>query len=143
MKKYLATLLILAFGYFAFQQFLDDAHSPETSTNTDLQLREAFENRRSNVQVLGEGRVSKVLSDDNAGSRHQRFIVELASGQTVLIAHNIDVAPRVSGIRVGGSVSFYGVYEWNSQGGVVHWTHHDPRGDHVGGWIEYGGKRYD
>jgi hypothetical protein len=97
---------------------------------------------RSGQQVRGSGVVSGVLPDDNDGSRHQRFIVTLDSGRTVLVAHNIDLAPRVSPLSEGDSVSFFGEYEPNSQGGVIHWTHKDPRGDHVAGWIEHGGQRY-
>jgi len=53
----------------------------------------------SNVQVEGEGVVTRLLADDLSGSTHQRFIVRLKSGQTVLIAHNIDIAPRSPGCR--------------------------------------------
>ena len=107
------------------------------------QIETAFQNRQSDVQVLAEGVVDRIISDDNEGSRHQRFIVELASGHTVLIAHNIDLAPRVDALREGDAVKFYGEYEWNPQGGVIHWTHHDPAGRHKGGWIEHDGKRYE
>ena len=75
-------------------------------------------------------------------SRHQRFIVQLASGQTLLVAHNIDLAPRVADLKPGHIVAFYGEYEWNERGGVIHWTHHDPRGQHAAGWVEHNGVRY-
>lgn len=120
--------------------------SPGTSTvqvDDHTRIIQAFENQQSDVQVLGSGRVSRLLSDDNEGSRHQRFIVELSSGHTLLISHNIDLAPRIDALRQGDQVSFYGEYEWNPQGGVVHWTHHDPRGRHPGGWIDHAGVRYE
>jgi hypothetical protein len=96
----------------------------------------------SNVQLEGRGVVRRILSDDYEGSRHQRFVVALDSGQTLLIVHNIDLAPRVAGLREADPVSFKGVYEWNAEGGVIHWTHHDPNGRHVAGWIRYNGKVY-
>ena len=108
----------------------------------DSQIGRAFKNRTSNVQVEGKGEVTRLLADDLAGSRHQRFIVRLASGQTVLIAHNIDIAPRVDGLQEGDSVRFYGEYVWNEKGGVVHWTHHDPEGKHVAGWLKHNGRTY-
>ena len=60
----------------------------------------------------------------------------------MLIAHNIDLASRIEGIRAGDKVTFYGEYEWNENGGVVHSTHDDPQGQLVGGWIEHNGRRY-
>lgn len=106
-------------------------------------IDEAFRNRQSDLIVVETGRVIKVLPDDTKGSQHQRFLVKLPSGLTVLIAHNIDLAPRVSRLKSGDSIRFKGEYEWNEKGGVVHWTHHDPAKRHTGGWVELDGKRYE
>jgi hypothetical protein len=105
-------------------------------------LQSAYENHQSNVQVKGSGTVIRILKDDNKGSRHQKFILKLSSGQTTLIAHNIDLAPRINSISKGDVVQFYGEYEWNNKGGVVHWTHRDPNGRHVGGWLKHNGSTY-
>lgn len=101
----------------------------------DGAIVDAYQEQRSGVQVTGEGVVVNVLPDDNDGSRHQRFILKLSSGHTLLIAHNIDLAPRIPSLRTGDRVGFHGVYEWNPKGGVVHWTHDDPRGRHPAGWV--------
>lgn len=108
----------------------------------DSAIGRAFKNRTSNVQVEGEGVVTRILADDLSGSRHQRFIVRLKSGQTVLIAHNIDIAPRVAGLQEADRVRFYGEYVWNEKGGMVHWTHHDPEGKHAAGWVKHNGRTY-
>jgi len=108
----------------------------------DSSIGRAFKNRTSNVQVKGEGVVSRVLADDIAGSRHQRFILRLASGQTLLIVHNIDIAARVAGLKEDDRVRFYGEYVWNEKGGIIHWTHHDPEGRHVTGWLKHNGRTY-
>ena len=108
----------------------------------DNAIGRAFASGVSDIQVEGEGTVIRVLPDDSNGSRHQRFIVQLASGQTLLIAHNIDIAPRIAGLEVGDNVRFNGEYEWNAKGGVIHWTHHDPRGRHVAGWVIHKGMTY-
>jgi len=105
-------------------------------------LKSAYKNHQSNVQVKGSGTIIRLLKDDNKGSRHQKFILKLSSGQTVLIAHNIDLAPRINSISKGDTVQFYGEYEWNKKGGVVHWTHRDPNGRHVGGWLKHNGSTY-
>jgi hypothetical protein len=115
--------------------------APTTQQGSDV-LRRAFDNQQSDVQVQAAGTVEKMLSDDNDGSRHQRFIVRVGADQTVLIAHNIDLAPRVAGLKEGDQIEFFGEYEWNNKGGVVHWTHHDPANRHIGGWIKHNGKTY-
>ena len=141
MKRFLTFLLFLGLAY-GIQQYQSFTASGASESSYG-QPAAAQQNWRSGDQVRASGTVSRVLSDDNEGSRHQRFIVRLSSGRTLLIAHNIDLAPRVRSLNVGDTVSFYGQYEWNDKGGVIHWTHHDPRGSHVGGWIEHQGRRYD
>lgn len=105
-------------------------------------IAELYESELSDVQVRGTGRVIRILSDVVEGDRHQRFILELANGLTLLVAHNIDDFPRLDGLAVGDDVAFHGEYEWGEQGGTIHWTHRDNRGDHIDGWLEWRGKRY-
>ncbi|MFO1408512.1 MAG: DUF3465 domain-containing protein [Steroidobacteraceae bacterium] len=102
----------------------------------------AYADRASGVEVSGAGVVVKVLPDDVDGSPHQRFLLELPGGPTVLVAHNIDLAPRVPGLAAGDAVEFHGVYEWNPKGGVIHWTHGDPGGRHEAGWLRVDGQTY-
>lgn len=115
---------------------------PRTQTGSDEVIIRAFEQRASKVQVEGQGVVRRLLADDNDGSRHQRFIVSLSTGRTILIAHNISLAPRVAGLREGDTVSFSGEYDWNAEGGVIHWTHRDPDKRHTPGWIKHNGELY-
>jgi hypothetical protein len=105
-------------------------------------IAEAFTDSLSNIQVTQSGIISRILSDDTAGDRHQRIIVRLSNNQTLLIAHNIDLSPRVPNPVVGKVLGFSGEYEWNKDGGVIHWTHKDPQGKHSTGWLEYEGMRY-
>lgn len=117
--------------------------NPASTSVDDHQFDQLFADRRSDVIVTGSARIKRVLRDDNDGSRHQRLLVDVPSGLTVLIAHNIDLAPRVADPQVGSEIRFQGEYEWTEKGGVLHWTHHDPAGRHPGGWLEYRGKRYE
>jgi len=109
----------------------------------DQQLKQAYQNHQSDLQIQGSGTVSRVLPDDNKGSRHQKFILRLDSRQTLLVAHNIDLAPRIPNLKVGDVVQFYGEYEWNDKGGVIHWTHRDPGNRHTHGWLKHQGKIYE
>jgi Protein of unknown function (DUF3465) len=142
-----AVLIATAFALFAFI-FISCARSnPSIERDTappvdNSSIGRAFASGASDIHVEGEGTVIRLLSDDLDGSRHQRFIVELASGQTLLITHNIDIAPRIDGLKVGDSVRFNGEYVWNEKGGVIHWTHQDPQGKHVAGWVKHNGKTY-
>jgi len=118
------------------------ASNPTADGAGDAILAAAFRDRVNDLQVRGSGTVARLLADDAEGSRHQRFIVRLDSGQTLLVAHNIDVAPRVEGLAVGDEIAFSGVYEWSTEGGSIHWTHGDPDGDHAAGWLRHDAKTY-
>lgn len=113
--------------------------APAAPNPTDALLAQAFQQRLSNYQITGSLPVSRLLPDDNNGSRHQKFILQTSTGQTILVAHNIDLAPRIPNLKEGDTVEFYGEYEWNEKGGVIHWTHHDPDNRHAHGWLRHNG----
>jgi len=147
MKKILF-VVIVCLAVYQFISQSPKSFSIKSFTNSEVStsdhtLDEAFKNNLSDIQVGGSGKVINILPDDTQGSQHQRFIIKLKSGQTLLIAHNIDLAPRVNSLRVGDNINFYGEYEWNSKGGVVHWTHRVPSGRHDDGWLNHGGQLYE
>jgi hypothetical protein len=103
----------------------------------------AFQAHRSGITLVAEGVVYRILADDRDGSRHQRFLIRTDSGTSLLVSHNIDIAPRLLALRPGERLKLRGEYVWNPQGGLLHWTHHDPSGRHAAGYIERAGNRYD
>jgi Protein of unknown function (DUF3465) len=117
-----------------------------TQANVEINnsaLIDAFKNKKSDIFVEGSGVVKKLLADDNKGSRHQKFLVTISAEQTLLFAHNIDLAPRLDALAVGDVVTFRGEYVYNPKGGVMHWTHKDPDGNIQGGWIMHKGQKYE
>jgi hypothetical protein len=138
-RRYGAPLLLtLVVLVWYFNQ--PDNTSTDQATS-DGSVEQAFAEQRSGVWLDAGGRVARLLSDDNEGSRHQRFILALNSGHTVLVSHNIDLAERIP-VRRGAYLRLHGRYEWNERGGVIHWTHHDPEGSMPGGWIRCQGAVY-
>ena len=135
-------LLIVA-GLVLYQYYYDGHEVVDAGLQTGSNaVEQAFAAQRSGLWLETSGRVSRVLRDDKEGARHQKFILELDGGHSVLVAHNIDLARRIPA-REGLSLSVRGRYEWNERGGVIHWTHHDPDGREQGGWIEVGDVRYE
>jgi Protein of unknown function (DUF3465) len=106
-------------------------------------LIEAFRHKKSDIFVEGAGVVKKLLADDNKGSRHQKFLVNISPEQTLLFAHNIDLAPRIENLQIGDALVFKGEYVYNPKGGVIHWTHKDPQTQQTVGWIKHNGKIYE
>lgn len=104
-------------------------------------MRQTYRKADTGNWIEDTGVVRRLLSDDNDRTRHQRFIVRLKGGQTLLIAHNLDVASRIP-LGVGDRVRFRGLYEWNDLGGLVHWTHRDPHGIEDGGWVRFRTRDY-
>jgi hypothetical protein len=140
MKK-IAFLIFIVFSAYGYLEN-NPAFIPTPSANDARggpTLGDAFQNKISDIQVEGTGVVIHLFPDDTHGNRHQKFLLKLSSGQTLLISHNISLAPRINSLKKGDMVSFYGEYEWNANGGVVHWTHRDPRGKHIGGWLKHNG----
>lgn len=155
--KSILTLLVL--GIVAIYQYLQEDNSGKnTNNNAAVQQQEAdtaqqisidkttpisnIKQWKSGKWVILSGHVSRILPDDNKGSRHQKFILKLSNNKTLLVAHNIDLADRVPLDR-GDTIKLRGRYEKNDRGGVVHWTHHDPQRTARAGWIEHAGITYE
>ncbi len=124
-------------------QTTPEASVDAASQPVNVAIEQAFKQRKSNVQVEGKGIVTKILADDNSGLKHQKFLVKISPEQTLLFAHNIDLAPRISQLAIGDTIEFKGEYVYNPKGGIVHWTHKDPQGHHEAGWIKHNGKVYE
>ena len=137
----LPLLIVAVLVIYQYYQAGNEAVDAGLQTGGDA-VEQAFAAQRSGLWLETRGRVIRVLKDDNEGARHQKFILQLDGGHSVLVAHNIDLARRIPA-REGVSLTVRGRYEWNDRGGVIHWTHHDPDGREQGGWIEVGDVRYE
>lgn len=123
----------------------------QTSPN-DAAVCDAFQNGRSHVEVVADGTVTRVLGTQNGRpstspgmtSPHEGFLMRLGSGCDVIVRveANTDFTGQFP-IARGDAVTVKGEYEYYPLGGVIHWTHRDPRGRHEGGFIQAGGKTYD
>lgn len=139
LKKISIFILLLLFVIINY--YKNETAAPQHDSDVS-QLETAFALQQSDVQVAGSGQVLKLLADDLKGSKHQKFIVKISDSHTVLISHNIDLAPRINNLSKGDKISFYGEYVYNNRGGLIHWTHHDPQKRHVDGWLKHNGKIY-
>jgi hypothetical protein len=103
-----------------------------------------FHNKQSNVEVTADATIVRLLPDrTSATGTHEQFIIKLSSGDlTIEVEHNISIAARAP-VKAGDHVIVHGEYIWNVQGGLIHFTHHDPKGSHEGGYVEDGGMTYD
>ncbi|HSI44425.1 MAG TPA: DUF3465 domain-containing protein [Methylotenera sp.] len=117
------------------------ANESNAATSDNASIEHAYEHKQSDVQVSGHGTVVKLLADDTQGSRHQKFLVKINPQQTLLFAHNIDLAAKIP-LQVGDEITFSGEYVYNPKGGIMHWTHLDPHGHHPSGWIMLHGNKY-
>ena len=98
MKKWLPVLLVFALGY-AVMRFTG-APDPQPAVGPrPVQSVQRPGNTDSARILESSGTVMRVLADDDDGSRHQRFILRLGSGQTVLVAHKH--RPRATHSRPG------------------------------------------
>jgi hypothetical protein len=107
----------------------------------EMQVLQAQQARMRKVEVTIDAPVLKLLPDDTQGLPHQRFLLKLSNGSTVLVAHDTAMAPRVP-LQAGDMVRIHGEYIWNERGGVIHWTHHSDTPRHEGGWILFNGQVY-
>lgn len=108
----------------------------------DADLVEAVENKRRVDFVSGSGMlVVKVLPDDTNGSEHQKWVVQLSNGKYLQAVYNSDMCPRVP-LKKGDIIDMGGQFIWTPGGGLLHWLHHDPRGNRPDGYVTLNGTVY-
>lgn len=104
----------------------------------------AYTAGRSHVEVVADGTVTRVLGvAPGRTSPHEGFLLRLGSGCSVIV--RVEVNTDFTGtipLGQGDRVVVKGEYEYYPRGGVIHWTHRDPRGRHEGGFIDAGGRTY-
>jgi len=85
--------------------------------------------------------VTRVLGFRSTRSgMHEGFLFTAAgSPSNVLVEDNTDITGPIP-LHRGQTISLLGQYECSD--GVIHWTHRDPAGRHVSGYIEANGQRY-
>lgn len=128
-------------AYEGPSQYAQSYDSAGMDSCDDLSLVTAQNQRAKNVRITATARVKRLLPDDRKGNPHQRFLLGLSNGTTVLVAHNIDLAPYVP-LQQGDTVTICGEYIWNEKGGVLHYTHHTTNSHHQGGYIQYNRQTY-
>jgi len=138
-------VVLLLSIFMAFLVASCSLRGAETLEATDLdqqQVLDAQAQHLRHVQVTIVAPVLKILPDDTQGIPHERFLIALSNGTSILIAHDTRLAPRVP-VEAGDKLKICGEYIWNEKGGVIHWTHHAIGGIHPGGYIELNGQRYE
>jgi hypothetical protein len=139
----LASVLLLFQGCSSGGAPPSTANQAQTTNlaNGDGEIIAAQDDHAIKVEVTGEAQVVRLLREDDEGLPHQKFLLRLSNGTTVLVAHDIKTAPRVP-LNVGDMIRIHGEYIWNAKGGLIHWTHLSDSPRHESGWIEFNGARY-
>ena len=98
----------------------------------------------SDVEVIGQGSVLAILGTRNGPSGvHEGFLLKLTGGCDLMVRVETNVG--ITGplpLHPGETATVKGVFDDDADGGVIHWTHHDPSGRHIAGYVEAGGKIY-
>lgn len=101
-------------------------------------IESAFQARTSGQVVQLRGVVRNVLPDEREAPRRQRLTLELSSGRTLLVTHDLEASERVPA-AVGDALELRGRYEWTNRGGLVSGTHTSPDEGGAEGWIRHAG----
>ena len=104
----------------------------------------AYAGQLTDGEVVGEGTVHGILGTRRGPSgEHEGFLLQLDGDCDLVlkVETNTDITGPVP-LHEGERVTVKGVYIFNAMGGLIHWTHHDPRGRHDNGYVLADGKLY-
>lgn len=113
-------------------------------TPNDSAVCAAYSSGRSQTEVVAAGRVTRIFGiRPGRSSPHEGFLLSLDAGcrLVVRVEVNTDFTGPIA-LSSNQRVVVKGEYEYYPRGGVIHWTHHDPRGRHENGYIDAGGTMY-
>jgi hypothetical protein len=118
------------------------AGQPEQPDNA--QACTAYAASAQRQEVIVKGTVADLLGTAQGPSgEHEGFLLKLTQQCDLLL--RVEVNTDITGpipLHAGETAIVKGEYETDPTGGVIHWTHHDPQGRHVGGYIVAAGKTY-
>jgi hypothetical protein len=117
-----------------------------SDAGSNAAVYDAWQSGRSHVEVTASGSVARVLGERPGPSGvHEGFLLHLRGseghGLTVRVEDNVDLTGPIP-LRSGDDVTVRGEYIYDSRGGLIHYTHHDPRGHHAGGFVRVNGRLY-
>lgn len=134
-------LIAAALWYVRTSHRLESASDARRYTHAGCTVAVAqFARHASGAWLTVSGGVQRVLPDSTGRLRHQRFILGCATGFTLLIVNDVSIGTRAP-VTAGAHVVVRGQYEWDSEGGLLHFTHH-AEGGGTGGWILLGSQVY-
>jgi len=110
--------------------------------NDTERITSAWHKKSSNLLVEVDARVVLLLPNRDDIKKLQRFLVELENGHRLEVAHDLELSENVP-VGVSSLIRLKGEFDYNENGGLIHWTHADPAGNRDGGWIEHNDMRYD
>ncbi len=136
MTRLLSVLLSVAAISSSAHAYYQDNSAPDAAIVSAMNSH-----RRVNFVEGADMEVIQVLPDDTDGLQHQRWVVRLSNGKTMEAVYNTDMCPHVP-VQVGDRVAMGGMFLWTDQGGLLHWLHHDPRGNRPDGYVYLNGTYY-
>jgi hypothetical protein len=112
----------------------------------NVAVYDAWRAQRSHVEVTADGSVARVLGlRQGPTGLHEGFLLHLRGaeghGLTVRVEDNVDITGRIPLVS-GDDVEVRGEYIYDPRGGLIHYTHHDPRGHHSSGYVRVNGRVY-
>lgn len=134
------TIALYAVFFSQFSAASSSLGGFQIEDDSDL-VRAVNDQRRVDFVEGGNVVVTKLLPDDNNGLKHQKWMVRLSNGKTMQAVYNSDMCPRVP-LRTGDVIAIGGQFIWTKGGALIHWLHHDPRGQRPDGYVYVNGKYY-
>ncbi len=122
------------------------ACAPASGTASNAAVYDAWRLGRSRVEVTAVGAVARILGErEGRSGEHLGFLLHLTGsegrGLTVRVEDNLALTGPIA-IREGELATVRGEYIYDAGGGLIHYTHRDPRGRHEAGYVQAAGRLY-